>query len=123
MFFPKKEDSQQSLIIRKLKSLWMDKRSFFDRVLLAGSAILAACFTFCFFGPLELVAFNESSLLYTYHDVFLLLAVFAVSLCIIGTVFVALLRGKIFNYVVCFIFAVTIGGYIQAFALNGSLAR
>lgn len=83
--------------------------------------MLAACFTFIFFGPLELVAFGGDSFVYNYTDVVWTLALGAVLICVAGALLISLLRGKIFNYFVSVIFAITLGGYIQSLCLNGSL--
>lgn len=108
-------------IEKKLKALWADKRSFCKRLALAGSAMAAACFTFIFFGPVEMVAFSGDFLTYSYKDILGLMAVGALLAFVAGTAVISLLKGKLFNYVVTFISAATIGGYLQALALNGSL--
>ncbi len=110
-------------IVKKLKALWADKRPFKKRFLLAGAAMLAFCFTFIFFGPLELVAFSGDSLLYGYKDVFWILALGAIVIGAALSCLISLLRGKIFNYFVSTVFAVTVAGYIQSVALNGSLGQ
>lgn len=115
------EQTEKELLIKKAKALWADKRSYTNRLLLAGAAMLAACFTFIFFGPLELVAFSVESLMYTYNDVIWLLLAAAAAVFVIGTLAVSALRGKIFNYVVAIIFSVTVAGYLQAAFLNGSV--
>lgn len=106
---------------KKLKALWADKRSFRKRLVLAGSAMAAACFTFIFFGPVEMVAFSGDFLSYSYKDILGLMAVGALLAFVGGTVVISLLKGKLFNYVVTFISAATIGGYLQALAFNGNL--
>lgn len=106
---------------KKLKALWADKRSFRKRLVLAGAAMAAACFTFIFFGPVEMVAFSGDFLSYSYKDILGLMTVGALLAFVGGTAVISLLKGKLFNYVVTFISAATIGGYLQALALNGSL--
>lgn len=107
--------------VKKLKALWSDKRPFQKRLLLAGSAMAAACFTFVFFGPIEMVAFSGDFLTYSYKDILGLMAITALLVFAAGALVISLLKGKIYNYVVTFVSAVTIGGYLQAFAFNGSL--
>ncbi len=109
------------LAVQKLATLWADKRSFKTRFLFAGSTMLAFCFTFIFFGPLETVAFSGNSLNYTYKDVFWILGLAFLIVCALGTLLISLLRGKIFNYVVCSIFSITVCSYLQSMFLNGSL--
>lgn len=106
---------------KKLKSLWADRRSFKKRLFLAFLPMFAAVFTFLFFGPLEIVAFSSDSLSYTYMDVLSVLIVGAVVALIGGTFLLMLLRGKIFNYAVSSVFALTVAGYLQDIVLNGSL--
>ena len=115
----KKDDFDS--VVQKLKALWADKRTFKKRLILAGAAMLAFCFSFIFFGPLELVAFSGDSLLYSYRDVIWLLLVYFLLIWGAGSALISLLKGKIFNYVVCSIFAFTFCGYLQAMFLNGSL--
>ena len=105
----------------KLSALWADGRNYKKRLLLAGAPVLAFCYTFLFFGPLEMVAFSADSLSYTYKDVTLILALLALAVFAAATLLIALLRGKIFNYAVSTVFAVTVAGYLQAAFMNGSL--
>ena len=115
------EQNDIDIVVQKLNALWADKRSFKKRLLLAGSAMLAFCFSFIFFGPLELVAFSSDSLLYSYRDVIWLLFTAFLLIWGVSSVLISLLRGKIFNYVICSIFAITFCGYLQSMFLNGSL--
>ena len=111
----------QKELLKKLKSLWADRRPYTKRLLYAGAAVLAACFTFIFFGPLEMVAFGGDSFFYNYTDVLPMLSLTAVIVFVAGTLLVALLRGKIFNYALCIITSLTVCGYLQAALMNGSL--
>ena len=108
-------------LMKKLKNLWSDSRSYGSRLLIAGAVALACGFTFLFFGPLELVAFSGGSLVYGWQDViWLLLGVF-VGFVLIAAPLLALLRGRIFNYTVTVAAAVVVAGYLQALLLNGGL--
>ena len=106
---------------KKLKALWSDSRSFGKRFAMAGAAWGAACFTFVFFGPLELVAFSGESLVFRYDQVAWILALAALAAFALGAGVLLLLRGKIFNYAVSVVFALTVGGYLQSAVLNGEL--
>lgn len=106
---------------KKAKALWADKRKYSERALLSGATILAACFTFIFFGPFEMVAFGKDSFIFTYKDVFWLLLSATAAVFALGTLVVSLLRGKIYNYVIAIIFSITLSGYLQASFLNGSV--
>lgn len=108
----------------KLKELFVtDKRGYLKRLLTSACVCLAACFMFLFFGPFELVAYSGSSLYYTYADVLPILAAFASVVFVVITPILALLRGKLFNYVISVLFSVTLSGYIQAMLLNGSFGE
>ncbi len=107
--------------IKKLKALWADKRPYKKRLLYAGSAMLAACFTFIFFGPFEMVAFSGTSLSYGYKDVFFILLFAMLAVWVVGSLLTALLKGKVYNTVVSLVFAATVGGYLQALLFNGVL--
>ena len=115
------KQSDKAMLQNKARALWADKRTYGKRLVLAGAAMLAACFTFVFFGPLEMVAFGVNSLIFTYEDVIGLLFVAMAILTVFGTLIISLLRGKIFNYVIAIIFTVTVAGYLQAALLNGSV--
>ena len=67
------EQSEKELLKKKAKALWSDKRTYANRLVLSGAAMFAACFTFIFFGPFEMVAFGGRYLVYTYLDVMWLL--------------------------------------------------
>ena len=108
-------------IIKKLHRLWEDSRTYKNRLGISAFAVLALAFTFVFFGPLEIVAFSGDSLVFTYSDVIWLLAGMAVAVLVIAAPLLALLRGRLFNYVISVLFAVSVGGYLQALLLNSGL--
>ena len=108
-------------IRKKFKNLWKDGRSYTLRLAIAGCAVLALCFTFAFFGPLELVAFSGGSLVFSWQDVIWLLIAMMAGGTAVLTPLVALLRGKLFNYTVTVLCAATLSGYLQAMLLNGNL--
>ncbi len=112
---------EKARFIKRLKALWADSRSFWQRALTAGAVLLALSFTFVFFGPMEMVAFGGNSLEFSYQNVIGLLALAALAVFAVGTVLLALLRGKIYNYVLCTLFSLTLCGYLQAAFLNGEL--
>lgn len=111
----------KNLIAKKWNALWADSRTYLQRMIPAGAAMLAACFTFIFFGPLEMVAFGGDSLEYRYSDVLGLLLLAAAVVFAVGTLLIPLLRGKIYNYVVSILFGITLAGYLQAAFMNGDL--
>lgn len=108
-------------IRKKFINLWKDGRSYSLRLAIAGSAVLALCFTFLFFGPLELVAFSGGSLVFTWRDIVWLMLGIMGGAVLVAAPLLALLRGKLFNYAVTILCAVTLSGYLQAMLLNGDL--
>lgn len=112
---------KNSEVYKNLRSLWADRRPYKTRLLYAGAVMLAACFTFIFFGPLEMVAFSGSSLTYGYKDILGLLALAASAVFVAGSLILALLRGKIYNIAVSLVLGATVCGYLQAALFNGSL--
>ncbi len=112
---------KQSLVDKKLKALWSDGRTYWQRLLLSACVMLALSFTFIFFGPLEMVAFSSKSLSYTYLDAapVLFMAMGAVFLAV--TPLISLLRGRIYNYLLCALFSFTLMGYLQAAVFNGNM--
>ena len=106
---------------KKLVALWADGRGYAKRLLLSSAVMLAACFTFLFFGPLEMVAFSADSLVFSWLDVAGILALGAVAVWVAGVLLLALLRGKIFNYTLSVLFSLTVAGWLQAGLLNSDL--
>lgn len=115
------EQSEKELLHKKAQALWADKRTYKNKLILSGAAMLAACFTYIFFGPLEMVAFSANSFVFTYQDVLWLLLAAMITVTVAGALVISLLRGRIYNYVIAIIFTVTVAGYLQAALLNGSV--
>lgn len=103
------------------KKLWHDRRGYFRRLLISACVFLLISFTFFFFGPIEITAGSGSSVPFTIWQITPMLAAAAGAVFLAGIVLLPLLRGRIFNYVVCALFAVGLSGYIQGNFLNGSL--
>lgn len=110
-------------LLTKAKSLWEDKRTYKKRLLLSASVWAAVCYTFIFFGPLEMVAFAGNSLEYSYKEVLVPLLVLALGIWAVMSALTALIRGKIFNYIVTVGFSVLVAGYLQGAVLNGNLGK
>ena len=90
------------------------------RAVTGGAAVLAFCFMFIFFGPLEMVAFGSDSFMYSYKNIFVPIALTAFFAFALGTLLISQLKGKIFDWAVCLVFAFTVCGYLQAAFMNGS---
>lgn len=97
----------------KLRLLWADKRSWKIRLPLAALCAFACVFTFLIFGPCEIYAQNAQEMQFPFSD--LLRAIFLAGVlafvALLGILF--LLRGRIFNLVISFLFAGTLAGYLQ----------
>ncbi len=102
----------------KLRALWTDKRAPRLRLSLSACAALAFAFTFIVFGPYELYIQSSQFLSFPFSDLVLPTALvgFAVFAVLFGVL--SLLRGKIFNYALTSLFAVTVAGYVQRNVLN-----
>jgi len=107
--------------LRKFADLFSDKRSYLRRLGIAAPIWLAVCFTFLFFGPFELVAYSGKSLFYSYKDVWPMLAILAGAVFVVGSPILPLVRGKIFNYLMTVILAITASAYLQAMFFNGGV--
>lgn len=119
-----KEKTSSKKVSKKLKELFIsDKRGYFRRLLISTPVWLAACFTFLFFGPFELVAHSANSLYYSYNDVLPILVKAAAIAFVALTPVLPVFRGKLFNYIVSVIFSVTLAGYLQAMFFNGSFGE
>ncbi|MCI8332234.1 MAG: sulfatase-like hydrolase/transferase [Clostridiales bacterium] len=106
---------------KKRKSIWKDSRSYWKRLLISACLWLAVSFTFLFFGPIEITAGSSDSVPFTIWQITPLMAGAAAIVFVIGAFLLPLLRGRVFNYTVCVLFAGLAGGYIQGNFLNGQL--
>ncbi len=102
----------------KLNELWLDKRKKSTRAVLSALCAFAFVFTFLFFGPIEIYIQNQQYLTFPFSA--LLKAMSLLSLGVFALIFgiLFLLKGKIFNYALTLVFAVTLGGYLQRNILN-----
>lgn len=114
-------EKKPNRVVKKLKKLWVDKKSYPKRLLYSAAVMLAFCFTFLFFGPLEMVAFASESLSYGYQDVVWMLLGTMAAGWVVSSPLIALLRGKIYNYVLCTFLSITVCGYLQGAVFNGQM--
>jgi uncharacterized membrane protein YjjP (DUF1212 family) len=106
---------------KKLNRLWRDDRSYRARLVIALITLFAACFTFLFFGPMELSAYAQSSLVFSMKEALPIMAILTLVICVGGALVLALLHGRIFNYLITAVFSLLVCGYVQGNFLNGSL--
>lgn len=102
----------------KLCELWQDKRAAKRRVLPAVLASLAFSFTFAVFGPYELYITNMEYLNFPFSMLVLPMLIAGAAVMAVLCIGLLLLRGKVFNYAVSLIFAITLAGYLQGNFLN-----
>ena len=105
--------------MEKQKKLWQDDRSYRKRFIFALIVLFAVCFTFLFFGPMEITAYGQSSLVFNFDTGLPVMAAFAVGVCIVGALVLAIFRGRIFDYILTAVFSLLLCGYIQGNFLNG----
>jgi hypothetical protein len=103
--------------------LFKDNRRLRLRVLIAALLAAGFAFSFVFFGILDLLVSNRSSMPYPVTLVFpavslLALAVFAVLFCVM-----VVLRGRVLSAVATLVLAATLVLYVQGNFMNGSLGQ
>lgn len=89
-----------------------------------GLAAIVSLFTFgtlLIVAPLELVAASEGSLVYGIHAVWQPVVLFAVGIIVVSAIVISLFRGKGFFAVLCIVFSIGVGCWIQALFMNGGL--
>lgn len=102
----------------KWSALWTDKRAFRTRLFLAAACALSCAFTFIFFGPCELYLHNTSDMTFPFSLLAPVMALAGLGVFAVLLAVLLLLRGKLFNYAVSLLFAVTLAGYLQGNFLN-----
>ena len=93
------------------------------RLLLSAAVWLGFCFTFLFFGPLELTAFSADSLVFTWRDALGPLTLVFLGVWLVATALTALLKGKAFRITLALVSVLTLSGYLQSAFLNGDLGK
>ncbi len=104
---------------KRLESLWSDDRSYRKQLVLALTVLFSLCFTFLFFGPMEITAYAQASLVFNMKMALPVMAVFTVAVCAAVALVLSLLHGKIFNYILTALFSLLVCGYLQGNFLNG----
>lgn len=107
----------------KRASIWQDSRPFLQRLLTALSMSLAIAFTFAIFGPYEMYALNLGSFAFRINEIFGTLVVICALSVLVLTLFLSLLRGKVFDVSVSLLFGLLLASYAQANFLRNSLGQ
>ena len=112
---------KNNIFKKKLTALWKDDIKYTKRLLVAASASLAFCFTFLFFGPVEITAFSSDSLSFDVMEITPVMAAVTAAVFVLLSFLLSVFKGRIFRYAVSGVFTATICGYIQGNFLNGKL--
>lgn len=102
----------------KLRELWRDKRAWKRRAVPAALASFAFAFTFVVFGPYELYITNMDYMNFPFYMLVTPMLAAGLAVFVLLCAALLLLRGKVFNYAVSLLFAVTLAGYLQGNFLN-----
>ena len=92
-----------------------------QRLLRALAVSFFACFTLLFVGPYELVVGNANDLIFGIDTVFPVLVVMTLAASILMAFAMSVVRGRAFDYVLCFFTAVGACFWMQALFLNSAL--
>lgn len=112
----KKKEASPSL--KKWKALWTEERPLKARAIPAVLCAFAFTFTFIMFGPCEIYVGNINDMPFSFFDLAPMLVLAGALTFLALTGVLLLLRGKIFDYGLSFLLAVTVAGYIQGNFLN-----
>ncbi|MCI8589614.1 MAG: sulfatase-like hydrolase/transferase [Clostridiales bacterium] len=117
----KTKGRKKKTVKEKLKALTREKRSFKLRLLIAFMVSFAFAYTLLIFGPFELYLPNISYYTFSFDDLVMPMVLIGLGTTIVLTFLLMLFRGKLFNYVVSALFALTVGAYVQGNVLNTNL--
>lgn len=116
---PKKRKKKKKASFReKLMELWQDKRKFRVRLLTALAAAAALVFTFFIFGPFEIYITNMAFFAFPIRMLIGPVLLAGVIMIAVIAGILILLKGKIYNYAVSFVFSLTLAGYLQGNFFN-----
>jgi len=103
--------------------LWEDRRSFKQRLPL--SAVLAASLSMTggVFSMLDTAIMNETHTDFSVGEAIVPILVFGLVAFVILTAFIAALRGRTFNFMVCFSFSLLVCSYLQCTFFNRGIGQ
>ena len=111
-----------STVKNRLKTLWQDQRPAKIRLPLAALSAFTYVFTFILFGPCEIYIQNRQEMTFPFSAMAWTILFFGLFVFALLAGILMLLRGKIFNYAVSVLFALTLFGYLQGNFFNGASA-
>lgn len=97
----------------RLRALWLDRRPWRIRLTLAALSAFTFVFTFILFGPFEIYIQNKQEMPFPFASMAWALLLFGAIAFAVLLGLLLLLRGKIFNYVLSVLFAITVAGYLR----------
>ncbi len=103
------------------KALSIVHRNFGKRLFLSMIITFCACFTFLFFGPVEITAFSQDSLHFTVYNIAPVMAVFALAVCLATSFIISIFKETIHNRIITGVFSFLFCGYIQGNLLSGKM--
>ena len=99
----------------------MKTENYKSRVGQCALPVFCGVFTYLVFTPLDLVMSNQKYLGFTPKDFALEFILAGLALSIIGTLVMALFRGKLFRFFLCSVCGLVLATYVQALFLNNNL--
>lgn len=102
----------------KFRALLTDKRKFRMRLIPALLMSFAFAFTFFVFGPYELYISNMKYITFSFRYLVMPMVICGLCVFIVLSFILLMLRGKLFNYALSFVAALTIAGYVQGNFIN-----
>ena len=104
----------------RLKWFWKDDRSFKKRFFTAFFVNVSFAFFLLFFTPAEMFIGNISDFGFPFGSMALIMGIASVIYVILATAIMILLKGKVFDAVVTFVFSFTIASYLQGNFMNAN---
>lgn len=110
-------------LIQKISELTKENRNYKQRFLLSIICNILFSFTFIVFGPYELYYSNTTSFdsVFSFGELWWIMAIIGVCYVLFLSPTIALLKGKIYDYVMSIFFWCSICGYLQGNFLNGKM--
>lgn len=105
-----------------LSALWRDGRTLKKRLLISFLANFTLAFTLIIFTPSEMILNNLGEFVFSFGTAFLILCTAAAVYIAVSVGITVLLKGKIFDAVICAVLSFTLCCYIQGNFMNGSLS-
>lgn len=106
-----------------IKRLWMDSRKYKDRVVVAVFPLFLTAFLFFFFIPIDVYLNNMGDFELGLGSIYAPLLLTSIAFFVISSLILPLIRGKLFDWLVCLTLGGTLAAYIQKMVMNVGLGR